>query len=84
MTRLRSLSRNRALLAAIAVIAVWMILSGAFSKNTSANALWHYGYYDTIYTDASKTEECGFYDSCTNTHGGCSTPYRDTEVVICP
>jgi hypothetical protein len=42
-----------------------------------------WAYYDTIYTDSTKTEECGSYDSCTNTRDGCQTPYRTTEIYYC-
>ena len=84
----KQLPRNRALLTALAVLVIWITMSFAFASNglansSSENAGRKFGYYDTIYTDSSKTEECGSYNSCTNTHTGCSTPYRTTEIIVC-
>lgn len=42
-----------------------------------------YGYFDDIYTDPGKTEWCGSYNSCTDTHYGCLSGYRQTEIIIC-
>jgi hypothetical protein len=58
----------------------------AFSLPTVRPAyaeLCYYSYYDTIYTDATKSEPCGSYDSCTRTYDGCITPYRTTEIGFC-
>ena len=49
----------------------------------AAAACHYYGYIDDIYTDATKTEWCGTYNSCTRTYYGCRTGYRTTEVTIC-
>jgi hypothetical protein len=48
-----------------------------------AYAICYYSYFDTIYTDATKSEPCGTYDSCTRTYDGCITPYRTTEIGFC-
>lgn len=44
---------------------------------------WYYGYIDDFYTDASRSEWCGNYNSCTRTYFGCRTAYRTTETTIC-
>jgi hypothetical protein len=79
----RKLLSSRAAITALAVLVIWIAMSFAFANSSSANAARKFGYFDTIYTDATKTEECGYYNSCTNTHSGCSTPYRTTEIIVC-
>lgn len=87
MKGFRKLLNSRAAIIALAVLVIWMAMSFAFANrsfaNSSANAARKFGYYDTIYTDSTKTEECGSYNSCTNTRTGCQTPYRTTEIIVC-
>lgn len=83
---LKLLSRRPAIMA-LAVLIIWTTLTFVFANrsfaNSSASSARKFGYYDTIYTDSTKTEECGSYNSCTNTRTGCQTPYRTTEIIVC-
>jgi len=83
MKSLKKIFKTRVIIAAIGLVAVSVGVGTAVAGRPALSPAWHYGYYDTIYTDASKTEECGSYNSCTNTRSGCSTPYRYTETIIC-
>jgi hypothetical protein len=60
-----------------------LALSLPAAKPAQALGTCYYSYYDTIYTDSTKSEPCGSYDSCTRTYDGCITPYRTTEIGIC-
>jgi len=42
-----------------------------------------FGLLYTYYTDSTKENECGNYNTCTHVQVGCSTPYRDIEPIIC-
>ena len=59
-----------------------VVLHGAVARPAHATFC-EWAYYDTIYSDNTYSDECGYYDSCYNVRGGCQTPYRTTEIFYC-
>jgi predicted transglutaminase-like cysteine proteinase len=68
-------------LSKLSVAAAMLAFAFVWPAAKPAHASCFYCYIDTIYTDATKSEECGWYSSCDRSHDGCQTPYRTTETT---
>lgn len=68
-------------LSKLSVAAAMLVFAFVWPAAKPAHASCFYCFIDTIYTDSTKSEECGYYSSCDGTRGGCQTPYRTTETT---
>lgn len=83
MNLAKRILKNRALVTLFAVTIIWLSLATAFASNASAQ-LCYCRFEFWYYTDATKTEECGYANMCTGESWGCvPTPYRDEHMIHC-
>lgn len=88
MFKLLRKGANKFMFAAICLLAVGAFLAAPLSASRArstapAAKVWYYGYYDTYYADATKSDIVGEYNSCTGVLVGSRTIYKDTETIIC-
>jgi hypothetical protein len=82
--KIRGLLRTFLMIASLATCLFIPTSNTGGNHVQAANAAARYGYYDTWYTDASFSEECGFYNSCTGQRVGCQyTGHKTTEIFVC-
>ena len=75
--------KNRVLVTLFAVTIIWLSLTMAFTKTASMQSTL---YQEEIffYTNVSKTDLCGYWNTCTGEAWGCITQYRQIHMFICP
>ena len=75
--------KNRAFLILFAVTMIWFSLATAFASGASTQSTL---YQEEIffYTDINKTQQCGYWNTCTGEAWGCVTQYRQIHLLICP
>ena len=83
MSTIKGFLKNRVLVTLFAVAIIWLSLSAGFANNASARACL-YGVEVLFYTDATKTDLCGYSNTCLGEAWGCTTSrYREGEKIVC-
>ena len=75
--------KNRVLVTLFAVTMIWLSLTMGFTKTASMQSTL---YQEEIffYTNVNKTQQCGYWNTCTGEAWGCITQYRKINLLICP
>ena len=74
--------KNRRLMTLFAVTIIWLSITTAFAGSAKTQSCF-YGMERWWFTDATKTEECGYTNSCTGESWGHTSPYFSGHAMVC-